>query len=306
MKKAGLLLLIGWMLAGAVWARETVPLADPFILLHDGIYYAYGTHANDGIEVYTSVDLKNWEFAGLALKKGDVWGEKWFWAPEVYRANGRFLMYYSAERHICAAWADSPLGPFTQKEKRPMMPEEPAIDHTLFIDDDGTPRIYMDRFKDGTSWIWTAELEKDLVTIKRETFRRCFGPDQPWELKHQRIVEGSAVLKHRGKYYLTYSGNGYPSPHYGIGYAVADRPDGPWKKYSGNPVLQLPGDLKGVGHHAFFKDKDGALRVVFHAHFNADKVHPRQMYITRAGFSGDGLSVSPDYWIPELRQNTRK
>ena len=37
-----------------------VLLGDPFIMLHDGTYYAYGTHADEGIEVYTSDDLKTW------------------------------------------------------------------------------------------------------------------------------------------------------------------------------------------------------------------------------------------------------
>ena len=32
-----------------------VPLGDPFILLHNGTYYAYGTHSDEGIEVYISV-----------------------------------------------------------------------------------------------------------------------------------------------------------------------------------------------------------------------------------------------------------
>ena len=27
-----------------------VPLGDPFILLHNGTYYAYGTHSDEGIE----------------------------------------------------------------------------------------------------------------------------------------------------------------------------------------------------------------------------------------------------------------
>ena len=45
---------------------KSVPLGDPFILLHDGTYYAYGTHAADGIEVYTSKDLRKWKLHGLA------------------------------------------------------------------------------------------------------------------------------------------------------------------------------------------------------------------------------------------------
>ena len=41
-----------------------VLLGDPFIMLHDGTYYAYGTHADEGIEVYTSDDLKTWKYKG--------------------------------------------------------------------------------------------------------------------------------------------------------------------------------------------------------------------------------------------------
>ena len=46
-----------------------VPLGDPFILLHNGTYYAYGTHSDEGIEVYISDNLKTWKYKGLALNK---------------------------------------------------------------------------------------------------------------------------------------------------------------------------------------------------------------------------------------------
>jgi hypothetical protein len=39
---------------------KRVPLADPFILLYDDVYYAYGTSSSDGIVVYTSDDLTVW------------------------------------------------------------------------------------------------------------------------------------------------------------------------------------------------------------------------------------------------------
>ena len=115
-----------------------VPLADPFILLYDGVYYAYGTGAGSGIEVWTSRDLSTWERAkgnardGLALHRTDVWGEKWFWAPEVYRLNDKFYMYFTAEEHICVATSDSPLGPFVQETRQPMIADEKCIDNTLF------------------------------------------------------------------------------------------------------------------------------------------------------------------------------
>ena len=52
-----------------------VPLADPFIMLYEGTYYAYGTHSEDGIEVYISDDLKTWRYQGLALNRKDSYGD---------------------------------------------------------------------------------------------------------------------------------------------------------------------------------------------------------------------------------------
>lgn len=279
-----------------------VPLADPFILLHEGKYYAYGTYSDRGIIVFTSDDLKTWKEEKLALKKEDVWGNHSFWAPEVYKTEDGFLMYYSSEEHICAARSKSPLGPFVQKDKNPLLPEEKAIDHTLFIDDDGTPWIFFDRFGKGLS-IWQAQLEKDLVTIKKDTLKRCIFPrQQKWEHKEGHVNEGSAVIKHQGKYYLTYSGNGYTSKFYGIGCAVSDKVNGSWVKDERNPLLQKPGNLVGVGHHAFFRDKEGKLRIVFHAHNTDKKIHPRLMHITAVEFKDGKMFISPDYFTPQTAE----
>lgn len=136
-----------------------VPLGDPFILLHNGTYYAYGTHSDEGIEVYISDNLKTWKYKGLALNKKDSWADRWFWAPEVYEVNGKFYMYYSADEHICVAVADSPVGPFIQNKQEPMIVEEKCIDNSFFMDDDGTPYLSFVRFNDGNN-VWIAELEK--------------------------------------------------------------------------------------------------------------------------------------------------
>lgn len=96
--------------------EQQVALADPFILYDKGTYYAYGTGSDNGIPVYVSKDLKNWSSPSgdntvyLALDKRDSYGNKWFWAPEVYLIDGTYYMYYSAEEHICVATSQSPLG----------------------------------------------------------------------------------------------------------------------------------------------------------------------------------------------------
>ncbi len=287
---------------------KNVPLADPFILLYEGTYYAYGTGSPDGIEVITSNDLINWNRVdngrnGLALHKNDSYGEKWFWAPEVYFVNGKFYMYYSAEEHMCVATSDSPLGPFVQDIKQPMLPGEKTIDNTLFIDEDGTPYLFFDRFNDGLN-IWVAELEDDLKTIKKETLHPCIHVSQEWEEVWPRVNEGAFVIKQNGTYYMTYSANSYESQYYGIGCATATDIMGEWTKYSHNPLLQIPGNLYGVGHSSMFKDNDGNWRIVFHAHQSENEIHLRNMFISKVYFKKIGgeniLQIDPNFITPVI------
>ena len=284
--------------AQEVQEDRRIRLADPFILLDNGTYYAYGTHSNKGIEYYTSTNLKEWKFGGLALHKDDSYGEKWFWAPEVYLVNGVYYMFYSAESRTCVATSDSPAGPFEQVVQKPLIDGYKNIDNTLFIDDDGTPYMFYVRVEKPFK-ICVAELNKDLQSIKKECVAVCISPNQSWERKSQRINEGPSVFKHNGRYFMLYSGNGYKSHYYGIGLATAKSIKGPWRKSSLNPILQLPGELVGVGHGAPFYDKKGRMHYVFHAHNSNEKVHPRCMYITRMNIKGEKVNISNRYFTPK-------
>lgn len=286
---------------------KKIALADPFILLFNDLYYAYGTGANNGIKVMVSSDLKYWSKGkgkadeGLALHKNDVFGDKWFWAPEVYHVDGEFIMYFSSEEHTCAAISDSPLGPFVQTVKKPMIEREKSIDNTLFIDDDGKKYMFFDRFDGGLN-ICVAELNDDCMSIKGPVVS-CIRVSQDWERVWPTVNEGCFVIKHNGTYYMTYSANSYESQSYGIGYAVATSPFGPWTKYPDNPILQKPGDLVGVGHSAMFYDKNGQLKIVFHAHHSKKSIHPREMYISDVTFipvngAPDRLVISDKYMTP--------
>ena len=272
-------------------APSSVPLADPNILLYDGVYYAYGTNPDNQIGVYTSRNLRTWKTAHEALPTDGMWGEHLFWAPEVYyiKERGRFLMYYSSDDRICAAWSDSPLGPFVQDEKKTML-DERCVDNTLFMNDDGQAYIFFNKFDDGMT-IWGAELENDLVTIRQETLTRCLCTTQTWEEVWPRVIEGAFVVKHKGIYYMIYSGNSHVSQYYGIGFATATSPLGPWTKYDQNPVLQKPGNLLGTGHSTLFRDKRGRLKIVFHAHHDDKGFHPRAMYTADISFSDDSIPV---------------
>ncbi len=275
--------------------NEKLALADPYILYHEDRYYAYGTSTDEGFEVYYSDNLNEWKrHSDMLLKKEDSFGEKWFWAPEVYyrESNATFYLFYSAEEHICVATSDSPLGPFKQHVKKPMRTEK-GIDSSLFIDDDGTPYVYFVRFTNGNV-IWVAELEDDWETIKEETLTMCLETsDAGWETSLGKVNEGASVIKKEGIYYMLYSANDFRSQDYGVGYAMATSPLGPWRKQSGNPILQNPKNgLVGTGHGAYFTDKMGNEKYVFHSHYDQQKVAPRLLHIVDMKIGDQAVTVS--------------
>ncbi len=276
-----------------------VPLADPFILYDSGTYYAYGTGAADGIPVWISSDLKSWARAegktrgGLALHKDDVWGEKNYWAPEVYKCNDGYVMTYSVQERVCFAFAKSPLGPFIQTEKVPFFAFG-SIDGSLFRDDDGRVWLFFVKFEGGNV-IYQAEMERDLKAIKPGSMRRVFGVTEPWERPERGlpITEGPFVVKTGGRYVLTYSANSLVTKDYAVGAATSEKIEGPWKKYAGNPILRSRFGLFGTGHHALFKDAEGKWKIVFHSHNSDNRVHPRLMHVAEVDFINDQGAVVP-------------
>lgn len=274
--------------------NDRLPIADPHVIYHNSKYYAYGTRIN-GFEVYISEDLEHWRRnESLALPPGNSWGNRWFWAPEVYwiEPKNRFFMFYSVDEHICVAWATRPEGPFVQDERKPIVPNEKGIDTSLFIDDDGTPYLYFVRFTDGNV-IWVAEMNDDLKSIKSETLTRCITASDPWERIQGKIAEGPSILKRGDTYYLIYSANHFESKDYAVGYATSKSPMGPWVKHSGNPILHrdkpAADGLIGVGHGAPFMTADGSYKYIYHAHGSSTSVGPRTSYINDLNFSEDGV-----------------
>lgn len=259
--------------------------ADPFILLWKGKYYLYSTNAQDGFKVYVSETLSEWEEKGYCLKKGDAMGERGFWAPEILARNGKFYMVYVADEHLAVATADNPLGPFTQTEKK-WLSERNAIDGHFFADDDGTVYLYYVRFDNGNV-LYMSKMAEDLLSFDEADERFLLRAEQDWELKDCSVTEGPFVLKHKGKYYLTYSANHTRSPYYAIGCAISDSPYGPFVKCKNNPVMQKNEFVNGVGHHSFFRAKNGELVCVYHCHCSKAEFAPRRVCIDRAEFTGE-------------------
>ncbi|HMI05830.1 MAG TPA: glycoside hydrolase family 43 protein [Pedobacter sp.] len=260
-----------------------IALADPTIFLDNGTYYLYGTSSDRGFEVYQSADLKNWKGPvgknnGFALSKGESFGTKGFWAPQVFKHNNAYYMAYTADEQIAIAKSDSPLGPFKQKQLKALSGIGKQIDPFVFFDPNGKIYLYHVKLKEGNR-IYVSEMKSDLSDVIQETATECINGTLAWENTEKTewpVTEGPTVIKHDGLYYLIYSANDFRSKDYAVGYATARSPVGPWKKYSGGPIISRE-KLKynGTGHGDLFKDKSGNYRYVMHTHYSSSKVSPR-------------------------------
>lgn len=275
------------------YVNPVIEGADPFILKYDGVYYHYATNVPDGFTVHSSKDLAEWKNEGYCLKKGEnVMGNKWFWAPEIKFSNGKFYMVYVADEHLAVATSDSPTGPFTC-EKMKWLSERNAIDGSYFIDDDGKIYLYYVRFDKGNV-IYGAPMA-DMETLLEDNEKELVRAEEPWEKMMGNVAEGPFMLKHGGRYYLTYTANDYRSKDYAVGYAVSDSPLGPFTKYAGNPILKRDEVVCGTGHHSFIEPEEGKdLLIVYHVHHDENEVHPRLTCVDRAYFAKDSKEGSPD------------
>ena len=264
--------------------------ADPFVLKQDGVYYAYGTGSViDGrsFEVLKSSDLVAWESVGGALQS--FWGppeQRDCWAPEVVFVDGTFYMYYSigvGDRHhrIRVATADRPEGPF-RDTGRILTGDDPfAIDPHPFQDDDGQWYLFYARdFLEGERVGTALAVDRmtDMVTLEGN-WRTVLRASAEWQvfLRNRSMynavydwytVEGPSVRKRGGKYYCFYSGGAWEHDNYGVSYALAESPLGPYvEPRSEGPVVlrSVPDKVVGPGHSSIVEGPDGDDYIVYHA-----------------------------------------
>ena len=284
------LFLIAFRVEAQDLSDKQIYLADPAIFYAGGTYYLYGTvegNSNNGFKVYSSTDQKNWIDKGFALKRGESFGGKGFWAPQVFAYDRRFYMAYVADERIAIAQSDSPLGPFVQKEKKELEAPMKQIDPFVFVDDDGKTYLYHVRLQNGNR-LFVAELKKDLSGIIPETLTECISATESWENTAKTdwpVAEGPSVLKRQGLYYLFYTANDFRNPDYAVGFATSESPLGPWKKYGKNPILSRKNiAANGTGHGDFFLDKKGNFNYVFHTHNSVNAVGKRKTALIKVNF----------------------
>lgn len=283
-------------------------IGDPFMLrVSENEYYMYCTSAPNGFYAWKSSDMINWNEKKMCyVKKLESWNTDCFWAPEVIAYEGKYYMFYTAKNtegslRIGLAIADDPMGPFTDFENRPLFDlGYAAIDSNVFIDEDGSKYLYFSKdcsenIIDGQhiSQIYGVKLSDNLMSIEGEPVLLT-TPSQAWEKPQGGWGwnEGPEMIKHNGKYYLTYSANYYESPYYSLGVAISDSPLGEFVKPDYNPIL-TKGDLKdvsGTGHHGFVESPDKSeIWMSYHSHTFVDAPSGnRKVNIAKVDFLSDG------------------
>ena len=283
--------------------------ADPFVLALEDGYVAYGTGAIvDGraFEVLRSGDLERWTRVGGALEPlGEPWATD-YWAPEVAHVDGTFFMYYSVGtgdrgHRLRVATATAPEGPFRDSGTVLTPGERFAIDPHPFRASDGAWYLFYARdVLEGERVGTTIAVDRllDMTTLAGEA-RTLLRASGDWQIFRRRremygqvydwhTLEGPFVLERDGRFYLLYSGGAWEEPSYGVSYAVADHPLGPYREpHEGPLILQtIPGRVLGPGHNSVVRGPDGSDRIVYHA-WDAERT-ARRMWIDRLRWGSDG------------------
>ena len=296
--------------------------ADPFVLEDAGTYYAYGTvpgaQESGVFGLLTSPDLTNWTSLGRVLPPLPDASCTDYWAPEVAQHEGRFYLYYSVGRgdqghHLRVAMADHPAGPFTD-QGRVLTPELPfAIDPHPFQDTDGRWYLYyatdlLDGERVGTSLV--VQPLKNMLALEGEP-QTVLRASHDWQL-YQRArpmygavydwhtLEGPFVLNRDGQYYCFYSGGAWTNPSYGVSYAVAEQPLGPWHEpHAGEPAIlkTVPSSVIGPGHNSVVRGPGDQDVMVYHAW---DAAHTaRRVCVDRLDWTPDGPRLRGPTWTPQ-------
>lgn len=271
--------------------------ADPAVLVHEDTVYVYSTNDMQQLEftkgkepngynkinslnVFCSKDLVNWTDCGvvdIAGKNGGQGDAKWAsnsWAPAIAckKIDGKdkfFLYFADSGNGIGVVVADSPVGPFVDPIKKPLISRQTPtcaevnwlFDPAVFVDTDGKGYIYFGGGHDEDKYEHPKTAR--CVALKDNMIEIDGVPemiDAPF------LFEDSGINKIGDTYYYTYCTNWIDRknstdkdkmPIAVIGYMTSKNPLGPFE-YKGytleNPATYF--GASGNNHHWIFNFKN--------------------------------------------------
>ena len=264
---------------------------DPSITrVGDNFYLVNSTFTYfPGIPIFTSRDLVHWRQIGNVINRPrelnfdgkDV--SRGIFAPTIRYHHGLFYLITTAvdsggnEVFV----AKDPAGPWSDPFLLPGL--EGGIDPSLFFDEDGKAYVVNNGLPEGGSKyeghraIWIQEFDPPT--------RKLVGPRKMLvnggiDLAKKPIwIEGPHLYRHDGWYILMCAEGGTSTQHSEV-VLRSKSPWGPFKPYSGNPILtqrDLPADrpdpVINAGHADLVEAPDGTWWAVFLASRSYEGVH---------------------------------
>ncbi|MBO7595892.1 MAG: family 43 glycosylhydrolase, partial [Bacteroidales bacterium] len=240
--------------------------------------------------LYSTTDMVNWtEHGAVASLKDFSWRSRdnGGWAIQVVERNGKYYLYAPLHGHgIGVLVADSPYGPFKDPLGKPLVWDQSNwydIDPTVFTDNDGQAYMYW-----GNPHTFYARLNNDMISLK----------DSVVKLPHiENYQEGPWFYRRGSKYYLGFASTCCPE---GLGYAMSDKPTGPWKSsgYIMRPTQRDRGNHPGIadfkGKTYIFGQNYDLMHIDLWEHHERRSVTVGEMH-----YNPDGSIEEVPYWLDQ-------
>ena len=257
-----------------------INIRDPFVLVHDGKYYLYGTRGAEcwgdkatGLDCYVSTDLEHFEgpFEVFTPPEG-FWATRNFWAPEVHEYKGAFYMFASfkadgVSRGTQILKADTPLGPFRVHSDGPVTPADwECLDGTFYVEPTEGGRPYMIFCHE---WVQVENGEMCAIALSDDLTHAVGEPEllfkateAPWIVPMRDncyVTDGPFVYRaESGEITLLWSSFGKGGYTMALAKSASNTVHGPWNQ------IETPLFDKDGGHGMIFKDLNGKLMVALH------------------------------------------
>jgi arabinan endo-1,5-alpha-L-arabinosidase len=280
--------------------------------------------APNAFPIYKSSDLVHWFPNGFVFPRGREPG--WalpspkgaFWAPEIYRIQDRWVVYFAARinesKHpipvtlpgntmvVGVAESSSLAGPWHTRilHYRGQFNDVNTAQETFggsidpsVVRDPATGQLYL-FWAQQQSQIWDGELSPDGMTLEPHV-SLALTITESWECDPRTrgcTIEGPEPFYHDGLFYLMYSGANTWDSTYAVGVAASPSPLDPAHPFVklGHPILRAGNGFIGPGHTSHpVLGPDGRMYILYHASRRVNPDHissERKLMLGRFNWSG--------------------
>lgn len=266
--------------------------ADPMIVPYKGQYYLFSTN-QDGF--YVSKDLSKWTYIFSGFQRKPTDDDQC--APAAIALGDTLLMIGSTYKELPVWYTTNPeSGRWKRFSETAILPH---WDPYLFLDEDG--KLYLYYGSSNEFPIKVAEYDRktfrpksivhDLIGLEPQLHGwERFGMNNDDSVSLKPFIEGAAINKYNGKYYLQYGAPGTEFKVYADGVYVSDHPFGPFTYQKHNPFSYKPGGfVVGAGHGGTFKDNYDNYWHIATCMLSLRETFERRIGLYPAGFDKDGV-----------------